>query len=53
MFIVPSYLAYLAITLCVTVWVATTLHRDGRITLVEALQGLNEVQIPSCEIFPR
>jgi hypothetical protein len=37
--IVQSYLVYLAITLIVTVWVAFTLHRSGRIFLVDAFHG--------------
>jgi hypothetical protein len=30
MYIVPSYLLYLAISLGVTIWVAGTLHKNGR-----------------------
>ena len=37
--IVQSYLVYLAITLIVTVWVATTLHRNGRVFLLDAFHG--------------
>jgi hypothetical protein len=37
--IVQSYLVYLAITLIATVWVAFTLHRRGRIFLVDAFHG--------------
>jgi TRAP-type C4-dicarboxylate transport system permease large subunit len=37
--IVQSYLVYLAITLIVTVWVAHTLHRNGRVFLVDAFHG--------------
>lgn len=39
MYIVPSYLTYLAISIAVTVWVAHTLHRSGRVFLVEAFHG--------------
>ncbi len=39
MYIVPSYFIYLAISVAVTVWVAHTLHRNGRVFLVEAFQG--------------
>ena len=39
MLIVGSYLAYLAISVGVTVWVAETLHRNGRIFLVDAFLG--------------
>lgn len=43
MYIVVSYLAYLAISLGVTVWVATTLHRNGRVFLVDAFHGNTEL----------
>ena len=39
MFIVYSYFVYLAISLTVTVWVARTLHRRGRVFLIDAFQG--------------
>jgi hypothetical protein len=37
--VVESYLVYLAITLVVTVWVAFTLHRSGRVFLLDAFHG--------------
>jgi TRAP-type C4-dicarboxylate transport system permease large subunit len=37
--IVQSYLVYLAITLTVTIWVARTLHRNGRVFLLDAFHG--------------
>lgn len=43
MFIVYSYFVYLAISLTVTVWVASTLHRRGRIFLVDAFHGQQEL----------
>jgi hypothetical protein len=43
MYIEISYLAYLAISLAVTVWVATTLHRNGRVFLVDAFHGNTEL----------
>lgn len=43
MFIVYSYFVYLAVSLTVTVWVARTLHRRGRIFLVDAFQGHAEL----------
>ena len=43
MYIVAAYLAYLAIGLGVTVWVARTLHRNGRAFLVDAFQGNSEL----------
>jgi hypothetical protein len=39
MYIEGSYLTYLLISLSVTVWVAHTLHRRGRIFLVDAFHG--------------
>ena len=37
--VVVSYLVYLAISVGVTVWVARTLHRNGRIFLVDSFLG--------------
>ena len=39
MYIVGCYVAYLLITLAVTVWVARTLHRSGRVFLIDAFHG--------------
>jgi hypothetical protein len=39
MYIVVTYLTYLAISLGVTVWVAGTLHRNGRVFLLDAFHG--------------
>jgi hypothetical protein len=39
MYIVGCYFTYLAISLVVTVWVAHTLHKNGRIFLVDAFHG--------------
>jgi hypothetical protein len=39
MYIVGCYAAYLLITLTVTVWVAHTLHKNGRVFLVDAFHG--------------
>src|ERR1700687_6471211 len=43
MFIVYSYFVYLAVSLTVTVWVARTLHRGGRILRVDAFRGQEEL----------
>jgi hypothetical protein len=43
MYIVPSYLLYLAISLGVTIWVAGTLHKNGRVFLVHAFRGNTEL----------
>jgi hypothetical protein len=39
MYIVDCYAAYLLITLAVTVWVARTLHKNGRVFLIDAFHG--------------
>lgn len=39
MIIIGSYLAYLSISIAVTVWVAHTLHKSGRIFLVDSFLG--------------
>lgn len=43
MYIVACYLAYLAISLGVTIWVASTLHRNGRVFLVQAFHQNEEL----------
>jgi hypothetical protein len=37
--IAAVYFSYLAISIALTVWVARTLHRNGRIFLVDAFRG--------------
>ncbi len=39
MVIIISYLAYLALSIGVTIWVARTLHRNGRVFLVDSFLG--------------
>lgn len=41
--IVWTHLAYLAISVALTVWVARTLHRNGRIFLVDCFRGNTEL----------
>src|ERR1041385_5044233 len=36
---VPTYVAYLAISVALTVWVARTLHKNGRVFLVDSFLG--------------
>jgi hypothetical protein len=43
MYIVGCYVIYLLISLAVTVWVARTLHKNGRVFLVGAFQGNAEL----------
>ncbi len=38
-----THLAYLAISIALTVWVARTLHRNGRIFLVDCFRGNTEL----------
>ncbi|MGH8047313.1 MAG: hypothetical protein ACREKL_08700 [Chthoniobacterales bacterium] len=37
--IVYTYIAYIGISIALTIWVATTLHKNGRIFLVDSLGG--------------
>lgn len=41
--IVGSYLVYLVISIAVTVWVARTLHLNGRVFLVDSFLGNEEL----------
>ena len=43
MYVVPTYLAYLFISICLTIWVAKTLHKNGRQFLIEAFAGNKEL----------
>ena len=43
MYIESAYAVYLAVSLTVTMWVARTLHRNGRVFLVEAFHGNAEL----------
>jgi hypothetical protein len=43
MYIVWCYITYLLISLAVTIWVARTLHENGRIFLVDAFHGNAEL----------
>ncbi len=38
-YIVWTYLSYIVVSVMLTVWVARTLHRNGRIFLVDAFRG--------------
>jgi len=39
MYVIGCYVSYLIISLAVTVWVAHTLHNNGRVFLVDAFHG--------------
>jgi hypothetical protein len=39
MYVLACYLSYLAISIALTVWVARTLHKNGRVFLVDAFLG--------------
>jgi hypothetical protein len=43
MYIVACYVAYLAISLAVTIWVAQTLRHNGRSFLIDAFQGNSDL----------
>ena len=43
MYIIGAYISYLAISLAVTIWIARTLHKNGRIFLVDAFRGNAEL----------
>ncbi len=38
-YVVATYACYLVISVALTIWVARTLHKDGRLFLVEAFHG--------------
>jgi hypothetical protein len=37
--LIATYLSYLLISICLTVWVARTLHKNGRVFLVDSFLG--------------
>jgi hypothetical protein len=43
MYIVGCYVSYIILSLTVTIWVARTLHKNGRIFLVDAFHGNAEL----------
>ena len=43
MYVLTCYLSYLAISIGLTVWVARTLHKSGRVFLVDAFHGNAEL----------
>ena len=42
-FIIPLYIIYLALTLVITIFVATTLFRNGKIFLIDIFHGNKEL----------
>jgi hypothetical protein len=38
-YVVSTYIAYIALSIFLTVWVAHTLHKNGRVFLVEVFHG--------------
>jgi hypothetical protein len=40
---VACYVIYLAVSVALTIWVASTLHRNGRVFLVEAFHGSEQM----------
>ena len=43
MYVIGCYTSYLVICLTVTIWVAHTLHKNGRVFLVDAFHGNTEL----------
>ena len=43
MYVLACYASYLAISIALTIWVARTLHKNGRVFLVEAFHGNAEL----------
>lgn len=43
MYVLSCYFSYLAISIALTVWVARTLHKNGRVFLVDAFNGNAEL----------
>src|SRR5579871_879061 len=41
--VAACYFSYLAISIALTIWVARTLHRNGRVFLVDAFHGNEEL----------
>jgi len=41
--LVTTYVVYLAVSVALTIWVAHTLHKNGRVFLVEAFHGKTEL----------
>ena len=39
MYVLHTYVAYLVLSIAVTIWVARTLHQNGRAFLVDAFHG--------------
>ena len=39
MLVTACYFSYLAISIAITIWVAKTLHRSGRVFLLDAFRG--------------
>jgi hypothetical protein len=43
MYVVWAYVVYLSVSIAVTVWVAKTLHRNGRVFLIDSFLGNKEL----------
>lgn len=41
--VIATYLTYLVISIALTIWVATTLHRNGRVFLVDVFDNSDEL----------
>jgi hypothetical protein len=43
MYVIACYFSYLAISIALTIWVARTLQKSGRVFLIEAFHGNEEL----------
>ena len=43
MYVIACYFSYLAISIALTIWVARTLQKSGRVFLIEAFHGKEEL----------
>jgi hypothetical protein len=43
MYVIACYLSYVAISIALTIWVARTLQNSGRVFLIEAFHGKEEL----------
>jgi hypothetical protein len=43
MYVIACYFSYLAISIALTIWVARTLHKSGRVFLIEAFNRNEEL----------
>ncbi len=42
-YIIPTYITYLIVTTCLTIWVARTLFKNGKVFLIDIFHGNKEL----------